>query len=128
MTSPQLDATKVISRRTLLCKVTPEDIDAMLDAYDSGMCDLSTANCLSRSVARAVGAREPVPLIRHSPEHAYWVFEDYRLPVAPDLLEWLDAAETGRRSESIQFELVLPDCCQVSEAIAIQEVELSLAS
>ena len=128
MTNPQLVSAAIGSRRALRCTVTSEDIDAMLDAYDSGMCDVSTRNCLSQAVGRALGTKVPVPLVRHSPKIAYWDFENCRLPVPTELLEWLDAAEIGLRARPIQFELSLPEDCPVSETVASLEVELSLAS
>ena len=96
------------STAALLCQIRTADVEAMLDAYDSGMCDTSTANCLSRAVARSLQNPKAVPLIRNSASQAYFVIEDHKIPVPPEILEWLQAAEIGSRKGPLEFVLNLP--------------------
>lgn len=96
------------STAALLCHIQPADVEAMLDAYDSGMCDTSTANCLSRAVARSLQKSQPIPLIRHGASQASLVLEDLKIPVPPEILEWLQAAEIGSKKGPIEFVLNLP--------------------
>lgn len=91
----------------LLCRIEPSDIEAMLDAYDSGMCDITTANCLSRAVARLYDDRQTFPLYRQG-DHATLEIRGHRVAVPRSALDWLDAAETGARSGPYEFALPLP--------------------
>ncbi len=93
---------------TLLCHVTPADVDAMLDAYDSGMCDTSTANCLSRGIARALRHPRPVPLIRQGVRRAHVSLHGHAIPIPPEILGWLEEVETGSRKAPLEFTLELP--------------------
>ncbi len=88
--------------------ITSTDIEAMLDAYDSGMCDISTANCLSRAVARQLDRKEPIRLIRKNGREAHLVIEDHRVPVPVAVLDWLEEAEIGARCKPADFTLRLP--------------------
>ena len=112
MNRSQADKAILPGGRVLSCVVTPADVEAMLDAYDSGMCDLSTANCLSRALARELGTSVPPPLHRHAPGVAYWTIEGERVAVPPEMLPWLDSAEigleTGPRSFTVQL-ATIPD-------------------
>ncbi len=94
--------------RALACRVTAEDIDTMLDAYDSGMCDTTTANCLSQCLARRLRRDTPVRLDRHHATSATLHIDHHRVPVPPDLLAWLSLAETGARSGPVDFVLEVP--------------------
>lgn len=88
--------------------ITSSDIEAMLDAYDSGMCDLSTANCLSRAVGRRLNAPEPVRLLRHRALGGHLIIGGTRIPVPHSILSWLDQAEIGARGKPIRFQLEVP--------------------
>ena len=92
----------------LLCRIEPADIDAMLDAYDSGMCDTSTANCLSRAVSRQLGLESPCPLYRHADDSGELMIGRHRVAVPPAALHWLSLAELGCASGSLEFALEVP--------------------
>jgi hypothetical protein len=94
--------------RHVPCRIEASDVEAMLDAYDSGMCDISTANCISRAVARRLCCGRSVPLIRHSRRHAELDLHGQRIPLSAELLEWLGVAETGGPVEPFEFVLQIP--------------------
>lgn len=93
----------------LLCRIDPEDVEAMLDAYDSGMCDTSTANCISRAISRLLSRDHAFPLIRHTDDLGDIEIEGHRVPVPRELLHWLKSAELGGQSGPIEFALSLPE-------------------
>ena len=93
---------------TLLCRIDSADVEAMLDAYDSGMCDTSTANCISRAIARLLRSDRAFPLIRHTDDLGDIEIEGHRVPVPRELLHWLKSAELGGQSGPIEFTLNLP--------------------
>lgn len=88
--------------------ITSSDIEAMLDAYDSGMCDLSTANCLSRAVGKRLNATRPVRLIRHRALGGHLLIGETRVPVPDSILSWLEQAEIGARCNPVRFQLEVP--------------------
>ena len=92
----------------IVCRITEIDIETMLDAYDSGMCDTSTANCLSHALARALRRAQPVPLIRKNHHDAHLLLDELRIPVPEHALAWLAEAEIGARCRPFEFELRLP--------------------
>lgn len=94
--------------RALACRITTSDIDAMFAAYDSGMCDTTTANCLSQCLARQLQRSQPVRLHRHSETCASFHIDHHRLAVPPDLLAWLNAVETGAPAAPVDFTLDIP--------------------
>lgn len=97
-----------LSAVALPCRVEPADIDAMLDAYDSGMSDASTANCVSLAVSRALRCERPLPLFRFGETQAALAIGDCRVPLPPDLVKWLASAETGGQRGPKDFVLQLP--------------------
>jgi hypothetical protein len=92
----------------IVCRVTRADVDAMLDAYDSGMCNTITGNCLSRALARRLQRREPVPLIRHRSEPSCFSLNGHRIPVPPEAIQWLEVAEFGGQLGPTEFTLEIP--------------------
>jgi hypothetical protein len=93
---------------TLLCRIDREDVEAMLDAYDSGMCDTSTANCISRAIARLLSSDRAFPLIRYTDDLGEIEIDGHRVPVPKELLHWLQSAELGGQAGPIEFALQLP--------------------
>lgn len=81
----------------------------MLDAYDSGMCDISTANCISRVISRQLSGDGGIRLIRHNKDRADLEFLGHRIPVSTKLLKWLVAAETGGHVDPIEIVLIVPE-------------------
>lgn len=92
----------------LSCRIDASDVEAMLDAYDSGMCDASTANCLSRAVSRALRSDQVFPLISQDENRAELDLGGQRVPVSAEVLAWLHAAETGANQGSLEFVIELP--------------------
>ncbi len=101
----------------LSCRIDAADIEAMLDAYDSGMCDISTANCISRAIARQLPCKAKVRLIRHRGNRADLEIHGYRIPLATELVKWLTMAETGGRVDPIEIVLYVPETGPVSSTI-----------
>ncbi len=93
---------------TLLCRIDREDVEAMLDAYDSGMCDTSTANCISRAIARLLRSDQAFPLIRYTDDLGEIEIDGHRVPVPRELLQWLKSAELGGQDGPVEFALNLP--------------------
>lgn len=89
----------------LSCRIDAGDIEEMLDAYDSGMCDISTANCLTRAIARRLPGDRRVRLLRQGRNRVEVEVWGQRLPLSPELLQWLRTAETGGRVEPVDFVL-----------------------
>jgi hypothetical protein len=92
----------------LFCRIGPADVEAMLDAYDSGMCDTSTANCLSQAVTRLLGGARVFPLIRYGESTAELDIHGHRVAIPSEVVAWLNSAETGSHSGPIKFALDLP--------------------
>lgn len=95
-------------RVCLTCRIDLADVEAMLDAYDSGMCDITTANCVSRAVARQLCSDCRIRLLRQDRTRAELEIGGQRVPVSAELLEWLGIAETGSRAEPVEFVLEMP--------------------
>jgi hypothetical protein len=89
----------------LSCRIDATDIEAMLDAYDSGMCDISTANCLTRAIARELSGDQRVKLLRHGKNRFEVEVWGQRLPLCEHLQHWLHSAETGGHVEPVDFVL-----------------------
>ncbi|MCB1204140.1 MAG: hypothetical protein KDN18_07760 [Verrucomicrobiae bacterium] len=92
----------------LFCRIDLADVEAMLDAYDSGMCDITTANCVSRAVARQLCSECRIRLHRHSHTCADLEIRGQNVPISAELLEWLGTAETGSRVDPVEFVLEIP--------------------
>lgn len=88
--------------------ISPSDIESMLDAYDSGMCDTSTANCLSRALTRVLNRSRTIPLIRNHGRDGYLDLGGTRIPVPGEILAWLEEAEIGARCRPMRCRLDLP--------------------
>jgi hypothetical protein len=116
MTTNQAPANTVPLRR-LSCTIDASDVEAMLDTYDSGMCDLSTANCISRVIARQLAPDPGIRLVRHGNRRADLEIDGHRIPVSPELFAWLVAAETGGHFEPIEIVLDLPGAGTTAAAI-----------
>ncbi|MCB1077276.1 MAG: hypothetical protein KDM64_05530 [Verrucomicrobiae bacterium] len=99
------------------CRIDSADVEAMLDAYDSGMCDISTANCISQVISRMFCCGQRCPLIRHDEAHAEIDILGHRVPLPPDLLKWLASAETGGQAEPIEF-FIQPPKSVASEPVS----------
>lgn len=93
----------------LFCRVDVVDVEAMLDAYDSGMCDISTANCISQVIARQLSCDRRIPLHRHNKTTAELEIRGRRIPLSTELLKWLDLAETGSQVDPVEFVLQIPE-------------------
>ena len=89
----------------LSCRIDAGDIEGMLDAYDSGMCDISTANCLTRAIARALSGDRRVRLLRLGKNRIEVEVWGQRLPLCAELQHWLRTAETGGHVEPVDFVL-----------------------
>lgn len=89
----------------LSCRIDAGDIEEMLDAYDSGMCDISTANCLTRAIARQLSGDRRVRLLRLGQDRVEVEVWGQRLPLSPELIHWLRTAETGGHVEPVDFVL-----------------------
>lgn len=89
----------------LSCRIDLSDIEAMHDAYDSGMCDISTANCLSRAIARQLTGDRQVRLLRMGENRIEVELWGQRIPLCSELKRWLRTAETGGPAEPIDFVL-----------------------
>jgi hypothetical protein len=100
----------------LFCRIDPADVEAMLDAYDSGMCDTSTANCLSQAISRLLGEGRVFPLIRHDESTAELDIDGHRVPIPTEVVAWLSSAETGALTGSIEFALDLPPVVEIPAA------------
>jgi hypothetical protein len=91
----------------LSCRIETADIEAMLDAYDSGMCDISTANCLTRAITRELAGDQRVKLLHHGKNHFEVEVRGQRLPLCERLQDWLHRAETGGHVEPVDVVLHL---------------------
>jgi hypothetical protein len=89
----------------LSCRIDPADIEAMLDAYDSGMCDISTANCITRAIAKQLTGDRRVRLLRLGENRLEVEVWGQRLPLCAELKQWLRTAETGGKVEPVDFVL-----------------------
>jgi hypothetical protein len=101
--------TRVSLPLRLSCRIDSRDVEDMLDTYDSGMCDISTANCISRVIARQLSGDRGIRLIRHNKDRADLEFLGHRIPVSTKLLKWLVAAETGGHVDPIEIVLIVPE-------------------
>lgn len=107
MTTNQGQANATPLRR-LSCRIDANDVEEMLDTYDSGMCDLSKANCICRVISRLLPADPGLRLVRLRDGRADLEIHGHRVPLPADLFAWLVAAETGARFEPIEIVLHLP--------------------
>lgn len=89
----------------LSCRIDADDIQAMRDAYESGMCDISTANCITRAIARRLSGDRRVRLLRHSHTRAEVEVWGQRIPLSPELVRWLGIAESGGHVDPVDFVL-----------------------
>lgn len=89
----------------LSCRIEADDIAAMHDAYNSGMCDISTANCLARAIARELSGDRRVRLLRHGKSRAEVEVWGQRIPLSEELLQWLGTAEQGGPVDPVDFVL-----------------------
>ncbi|PAW64855.1 MAG: hypothetical protein B9S36_01575 [Verrucomicrobiia bacterium Tous-C2TDCM] len=89
------------------CRIEADDIEAMHDAYDSGMCDISTANCLTRAIARQLCGGRQVRLMRHGPKRAEVEVWGQRVPLSAELLQWLGIAESGGEVDPVDLVLLI---------------------
>mgnify|MGYP003385284459 CR=1 FL=1 len=89
----------------LSCRIDAADIEAMLDAYDSCMRDISTANCLTRAIARRLPGDRRVKLLRQGKNRVEVEVWGQRTPPSPELLHWLRTAETGGNVQPVDFVL-----------------------
>jgi len=89
----------------LSCRIDAADIEAMLDAYDSGMCDISTANCITRAIARQLSGDKRVRLLRLGHNRIELEVWGQRLPLCTELQQWLRTAETGGKVQPVDFVL-----------------------
>lgn len=89
----------------LSCRIDAADIEAMLDAYDSGMCDISTANCITRAIARRLPGDKRVRLLRLGHNRIELEVWGQRLPLCTELKQWLRTAETGGKVQPVDFVL-----------------------
>ena len=96
------------SAKCLHCRVELTDVEEMFDAYDSGMCDIITSNCISRAVSRRLPDMNKVRLRRHDGVGELEIRSE-RIPVPDRLMRWLADAETGKRVEPIDFVLRIPE-------------------
>lgn len=87
----------------LSCRIDAADIEAMLDAYDSGMCDISTANCITRAIARQLSGDKRVRLMRLGHNRVELEVWGQRLPLCAELQQWLRTAETGGKVQPVDF-------------------------
>lgn len=101
----------------LSCRIDTADVEAMLDTYDSGMCDISTANCISLVITRQLSCDRRIRLIRHSGTRAELDIQGHRIPLSAELVKWLVAAETGGRVDPIKFILHVPETSNAATAI-----------
>ncbi len=90
---------------SLSCRIDADDIEAMHEAYNSGMCDISTANCLTRAIARRLPGDRRVRLLRHGHARAEIEVWGQRIPLSPELLQWLANAESGGQVDPVEFVL-----------------------
>lgn len=91
----------------LSCRIGADDIAEMHEAYNSGMCDISTANCLTRAIARELSGDRRVKLLRHGHTRAEVEVWGQRIPLSAELLQWLGNAETGGRVDPVDFVLLI---------------------
>jgi hypothetical protein len=111
------DSTNVTPPLRLSCRIDATDVEDMLDTYDSGMCDISTANCISRAIARRLSCDRGIRLIRHNKYRAELEIRGRRIPISVELLNWLVAAETGVPVDPIEIVLDLPRTGPTASAV-----------
>jgi hypothetical protein len=91
----------------LSCRIDADDIAEMHEAYNSGMCDISTANCLTRAIARELSGDRRVKLLRHGHTRAEVEVWGQRVPLSAELLHWLGTAESGGQVDPVDFVLLI---------------------
>lgn len=111
----------------LFCRIDIDDVEAMLDAYDSGMSDISTANCVSQALARRLSCGLRPRLVREGGRCGELEIGGHRIPVPIELLEWLAVAESGGHVEPIEFVLPIPASLAASDSDAAPTSDALLA-
>jgi hypothetical protein len=91
----------------LFCRINADDIAEMHEAYNSGMCDISRANCLTRAIARELSGDRSVRLVRHGHTRAEVEVWGQRIPLSAELLHWLGTAESGGQVDPVDFVLLI---------------------
>ena len=93
-----------------LVTIGQSDVEKMLDSYDSGMCDTTTANAIAQALKRLLNPEHRVRVIRDQFKQSSWVeigAHEFDLP--DELCEWLARAERAFPVEAISFRAVLPN-------------------
>lgn len=103
-----LSSTRVPTGR-LFCRIDVTDVEAMLDAYDKDLSDSTTANCISRVIARQLSGDQNIRLIRQNGTRAELEILGRRILLPDRLFQWLVTAEKGSQVEAIDFILRLPE-------------------
>lgn len=93
-----------------LVTVDQTDVDKMLDCYDSGMSDTTTANAVARALKRLLKPVRRVRVIRdQSNRRGFVQVGRYEFDLPEELCEWLIRAERAFPVEPISFRAALPN-------------------
>jgi hypothetical protein len=93
---------------TIRLEVSLEDIEEMYDRYDSGMCDIGTANAISIALRKRIQARYgPVAVVASSYHTCEFRIGEERFALPQSLYWWLRESECGIRVEPLTISIVI---------------------
>lgn len=116
-------------RKLVGLEVTREDIENMLERYDSGMADLTTANAVCRALERKLQPGYH-PRIHSAARHhgcRLSIGENY-FSLPSEVYWWLDRANKGGSVHPVNFVIVLPEDFLRLEEPAINATEATIAA
>ena len=92
-----------------LVTVTQDDVDSMLDRYDSGMFDVSTANAIALALKRLLRSGQRIQLLRNPANRECSIgIDDYQVELPRELYAWLEKAEQASPVDRVSFWVPLP--------------------
>jgi len=93
-----------------LVSVSLDDVEKMLDYYDSGMSDVSTSNAIALALRRILKPGLQVRVIRDAGGgEGVAQIGDQQMALASELVDWLETAERASPVDPISFQIALPN-------------------
>lgn len=89
--------------------VSETDIEEMWNRFDSGMCDLTTANAVAIAINRTLQSKKSIRVVSDAwDEEFHCLFDDEIVSLPIEVSVWLSRCLRGIREEPIHFGLSLP--------------------
>ena len=89
--------------------ILENDLDEMWNRFDSGMCDLTTANAVAIAINRTLKAETTVRVVTDgTSEDFHVVFHDQVFPLPVEISVWLNRCLRGLREKPIVFSIWVP--------------------